>query len=39
VNLWKLFQDPITSKELSGISRRWQTYAARGLYVGLFGIC
>jgi ABC-type transport system involved in multi-copper enzyme maturation permease subunit len=33
-----LFPDPITTKELSGIARRWQTYAARGLYVGLFGI-
>jgi len=31
-------RDPITTKELSGLARGWQPYAARGLYIGLFGI-
>jgi ABC-type transport system involved in multi-copper enzyme maturation permease subunit len=30
--------DPLSVKELSGISRRWQTYIGRGLYVGLIGL-
>ncbi len=31
------FLDPLTSKELSGYSRRWQTYVGRVLYVGIIG--
>jgi ABC-type transport system involved in multi-copper enzyme maturation permease subunit len=38
VSFGGLLRDPVTSKELSGIARRWQTYAVRGIYVGLFGI-
>lgn len=30
--------DPLSVKELSGISRRWQTYVGRGLYVALIGL-
>jgi ABC-type transport system involved in multi-copper enzyme maturation permease subunit len=33
--LRRLFADPLTVKELSGVSRRWQTYFARVVYVGL----
>jgi ABC-type transport system involved in multi-copper enzyme maturation permease subunit len=33
----RLFVDPLSVKELSGIARRWQTYVGRGLYVGLIG--
>ena len=32
------FVDPMSVKELSGIARRWQTYVARGLYVGVIAI-
>src|SRR5438876_8682803 len=31
-------RDPLALKELSGLSRRWQTYLARGVYVGLLGL-
>jgi ABC-type transport system involved in multi-copper enzyme maturation permease subunit len=31
------FLDPLTAKELSGYSRRWQTYLGRVLYVGIIG--
>jgi ABC-type transport system involved in multi-copper enzyme maturation permease subunit len=34
----RLFIDPLSVKELSGIARRWQTYVGRGLYVGLIGL-
>jgi ABC-type transport system involved in multi-copper enzyme maturation permease subunit len=30
--------DPLVSKELTSFSRRWQTYFARVVYVGLIGI-
>lgn len=30
-----LLIDPLTIKELSGISRRWQTFVGRGIFVGL----
>jgi len=33
--LRRLFVDPLTVKELSGVSRRWQTYLGRVIYVGL----
>jgi ABC-type transport system involved in multi-copper enzyme maturation permease subunit len=36
--LQRLFIDPLSVKELSGIARRWQTYLGRGLYVGLIGL-
>jgi ABC-type transport system involved in multi-copper enzyme maturation permease subunit len=40
--IWRLvapfFIDPLSVKELSGISRRWQTYVGRGLYVGLIAL-
>jgi ABC-type transport system involved in multi-copper enzyme maturation permease subunit len=32
------FDDPVLRKELSGLSRRWQTYFVRVLYVGLIGL-
>ncbi|HLF93042.1 MAG TPA: hypothetical protein VJB14_06250, partial [Planctomycetota bacterium] len=32
------FDDPVLRKELNGLSRRWQTYFVRVLYVGLIGI-
>ncbi len=31
-------RDPVLAKELSGLARGWQAYAARGLYIGLFGL-
>jgi ABC-type transport system involved in multi-copper enzyme maturation permease subunit len=31
-------RDPVTTKELSGLARGWQPYAARTVYVGLFGL-
>lgn len=31
-----MIRDPVAAKELSGLSRRWQTYVARVLYIGLF---
>jgi ABC-type Na+ efflux pump permease subunit len=30
--------DPLLTKELRGLSRRWQTYAGRVVYVGLAGL-
>lgn len=38
-NLWgPLLFDPLAVKELSGISRRWQTYVTRGLYVAIMAV-
>jgi ABC-type transport system involved in multi-copper enzyme maturation permease subunit len=34
----RFFVDPLAVKELSGISRRWQTYIGRCLYAGLIGL-
>jgi ABC-type transport system involved in multi-copper enzyme maturation permease subunit len=34
----RLFIDPLSVKELSGIARRWQTYVGRGIYVSLSGL-
>jgi ABC-type transport system involved in multi-copper enzyme maturation permease subunit len=37
VRLRNLLLDPLAVKELSGTSRRWQTFASRILYVALIG--
>jgi ABC-type transport system involved in multi-copper enzyme maturation permease subunit len=33
-----LLLDPVARKEIAGVSRRWQTYAGRVLYLGLIGL-
>jgi ABC-type transport system involved in multi-copper enzyme maturation permease subunit len=37
VNLRDLILDPVAIKEVSGSSRRWQTYVGRGLHLAMIG--